>query len=144
MINLLPGIQSSASALEAERVRMEVVSQNIANANVSNYEHGKPYQRQVVHFATVLGAQTTGGMGGATPEAIQVARIEKDTRPPRLIYNPNDPAHDANGWVAMPDINVHEEMVDLIAASRTFEANLAVVRTSRNMALQTLAIGKRS
>ena len=60
-----------------------------------------------------------------------------------MVYSPNDPAHDADGWVKMPDINIQEEMVDLIASSRAYEANLAVVKSSRNMAMQTLSIGKR-
>ena len=80
---------------------------------------------------------------GATGQSSQIARIEQDTRPARLVYNPSDPARDANGWVKMPDINIHEEMVDLIAASRAYEANLAVIKSSRNMAMQTLSIGKR-
>ncbi len=142
MINLLPGIQSSSSALDAERVRMEVVSQNIANANVSNFENGKPYQRQIVHFESALAAQGTGVAGEAAPETVQVAKIEKDASPPRMVYDPSNPAHNAQGWVAMPNINVHEEMVDLIAASRAFEANLAVVKSARTMAMQSLAIAR--
>jgi len=85
------------------------------------------------------------GMGGTAPgeSGIQVARIEKDQRAPRLVFNPTSKDADANGMVAMPDINIHEEMADLITASRAFEANLAVVRNARTMALQTLSIGKR-
>ena len=70
--------------------------------------------------------------------------MEKDHRPPQLVYNPGHPDADANGMVAMPNINIYEEMVDLMAASRTFEANLAVIKNARTMALQTLAIGKSS
>ena len=75
------------------------------------------------------------------PKSI-VARIEKDNRPPISIYEPGNPDADERGMVAMPNINVHEEMADLISASRAFEANLAVVKNARSMALQTLAIGK--
>jgi len=144
MINLLTGVNSTASALNAERIRMEVVSQNIANANVSNYQDGQPYQRQVVRFETMLNAQAGQSLTGLAPETTQVARVEKDARPPRLIYDPDNPFSDANGCVAVPNVNIHEEMVDLITASRAFEANLAVVKSARNLALQTLAIGKRS
>lgn len=139
-MNILAGVTSTASALNAERIRMEVVSQNIANANVSRSDDGKPYQRQVVHFESVM---NNASASGATGQSSQIARIEQDTRPARLVYNPSDPARDANGWVKMPDINIHEEMVDLIAASRAYEANLAVIKSSRNMAMQTLSIGKR-
>ena len=73
---------------------------------------------------------------------MQIARIQKDPRPPRMVYNPSHPDANAQGMVAMPDINIHEEMVDMIASSRAFEANLAVVKNARTMAMQTLSIGK--
>ena len=74
---------------------------------------------------------------------MEVARIDKDNRPSRLVFNPGHPEADAEGMVAMPNVNIHEEMADLIAASRAFEANLAVVKNARSMALQTLSIGRR-
>jgi flagellar basal-body rod protein FlgC len=139
MISFLPGIQSTSGALNAERVRMEVISQNIANANTTHDVDGKPYQRQRVIFESML-QQQQGGSASAQP--VQVARVEKDTRPPRMVYNPGHPDADGRGMVAVPDINIHEEMADLIVASRSFEANLAVVKNARSMAMQTLAIGK--
>jgi len=144
MIDLLPGVNSTASALTAERIRMDVVSQNIANMNTTRGLDGRPYQRQHVVFESVLQQQQTGDATGAQPQSVNVARIEKDSRPPRLVYNPGHPDADSQGMVAMPDINMHEEMVDLITASRAFEANLAVMKNARGMALQTLAIGKRA
>jgi flagellar basal-body rod protein FlgC len=143
MINILTGINATASALNAERIRMEVISQNIANANVTHDVDGKPYQRQTVVFEKMLDQQQGLAGAGTGPGGVQVARIEKDHRPPNLVYNPGHPDADANGMVATPDINVHEEMADMIVSSRSFEANLAVVRNARSMALQTLAIGKR-
>ena len=143
MIDFLPGIRSTSSALQAERVRMEVIAQNIAQANTIHGIDGKPYQRQEVVFESVLNQQQGGnGTSGSLGQTVQVARIQKDTRPPRLIYNPGSPDADANGMVAMPNISVHEEMADLIASSRAYEANLAVARTSRAMAMQSLAMGK--
>jgi len=142
MIQLLSGIDSTASALNAERIRMEVISQNIANANTTHGVDGKPYQRQQVVFENVMRQQQgIDGTGSDMPQ-VHISRIEKDLRPPRMIYNPGHPEADANGMVAVPDINIHEEMADLIASSRTFEANLAVVKNARQMAMQTLAIGK--
>jgi flagellar basal-body rod protein FlgC len=143
MINILTGINATSSALEAERIRMEVISQNIANAEVSRGPDGRPYQRQQVVFETILNQQPGMAGNGAGESSVQVARIEKDTRPARNVFNPGHKDADGNGMVAMPDINIHEEMADLITASRAFEANLAVVRNARTMALQTLAIGKR-
>lgn len=143
MINFLTGINSTSSALQAERIRMEVVAQNIAHANTTHDLDGKPYQRQQVVFESILKneQQNAGLPGGAS--GVHVARIERDQRPPRLIFNPGHPEADASGMVAVPNISIHEEMADLIASSRAYEANLAVVKNARSMALQTLTIGKR-
>jgi len=140
MIQTLTGIDSTASALSAERLRMEVITQNIANANTTRGLDGKPYQRQHVIFETALNQAQALGSG---PHTVGVARIEKDQRPPRLVYNPGHPEANADGMVAVPDVNIHQEMADLIVASRAFEANLAVVKNARAMAMQTLSIGKR-
>ena len=139
---MLPGISNTTAALNAERIRMDVIGQNIANLNTTRGLDGKPYQRQQVVFETLV--QQASGGSGAQPETVRVARIEKDNRPPRLVYEPGHPDADSEGMVAVPDINMAEEMVDLIAASRTFEANLAVMKNERSMAVQTLAIGKRA
>ena len=139
MIQILSGIQNTAAALNAERTRLDVISENIANAHTTRGVDGKPYQRQVVVFETAL-QQALGAGNASTPE-LRVARIDKDQRPPLLVYEPGHPDANAQGMVAMPDINIHEEMADLISASRAFEANLAVVKNARQMAMQTLAIG---
>jgi flagellar basal-body rod protein FlgC len=143
MINLLSGIGNTSSALSAERIRMDVISQNIANANTTRDINGKPYQRQQVVFETLLNQHQ--GLNGFLPGdgGPRIARIEKDQRPARLVFNEGHPDADENGLVAMPNINIHEEMADLMVSSRSYEANLAVVRSARAMALQTLAIGKR-
>jgi flagellar basal-body rod protein FlgC len=140
MIQILSGIQNTSAALDAEHTRLDVISQNIANAHTTHDVDGKPYQRQVVVFETALQNAMNGD--SASLPAIQVAKIERDSRPPLLIPDPGNPDADANGNVAMPNINIQEEMADLISASRTFEANLAVVKNARSMAMQTLAIGK--
>ena len=139
MIQMLGGIDSTASALAAERTRIEVITQNIANANTTRGIDGKPYQRQHVIFESALSQAQAGGVD---PRVVTVARIENDARPARLVFNPGHPDANPDGMVAMPDINIHEEMADMIAASRAFEANLAVVKNARTMAMQTLSIGK--
>jgi flagellar basal-body rod protein FlgC len=142
MIDLLPGINSASAALDAERIRMDVVSQNIANIDTTRGLDGKPYQRQQVVFESVLNAQQASDNPGSAMQTVQIARIQNDSRPPRMVYNPAHPDANAQGMVAMPDINIHEEMVDMIASSRAYEANLAVVKNSRAMAMQALSIGK--
>jgi flagellar basal-body rod protein FlgC len=143
MINILNGIDSTASALNAERVRMDVITQNIANINTTRGLDGKPYQRQQVVFESVLQAQQGLDAGdGAGPQTVEIARVEPDHRPPQMVYNPGHPDANAQGMVAVPDINIHEEMVDMIASSRTYEANLAVVKNARSIAMEALSIGK--
>jgi flagellar basal-body rod protein FlgC len=142
MIDFLPGIGSSTAALTAERIRMDVISQNIANANTAQGLDGKPYQRQEVVFESVLNQQATDP-SSVQPQPVRVARIQTDDRPPQMVYSPGHPNADKNGMVAMPNINIHEEMADMISASRAFEANLAVIKNAHAMALQALSIGKR-
>ena len=144
MINILNGIDSTSSALNAERIRMDVVSQNIANVNTTRGPNGKPYQRQQVVFEAVLKDQLrAAGTSGGDSQGVRIAQISSTNRPARMVYQPGHADADGNGMVAMPNINIYEEMVDLMSASRSYEANLNVVKTSRSMALQTLSIGKR-
>jgi len=138
-INILPGADSAASALQAEKVRMEVISQNIANANTTSTSNGGPYQRQVVRFETIMANQFDPYSAKAE---VRVAGIETDNRPFKVMHQPGHPDADADGMVRYPNVNVHEEMADLIASSRAMEANLSIIRTARQMAMQTLAIGK--
>jgi len=141
MIQIISGIQNTTAALQAEQTRLDVISENIANANTAHGVDGKPYQRQVVVFETALQQQMGGGGANQMP-TLKVARIVNDNRPPVQIYDPGNPDADDQGMISMPNINIHEEMADLISASRTFEADLAVVKNSRSMAMETLAIGK--
>ena len=141
MIKIMPGVDSAASALAAEKVRMEVIAQNISNANTTSTPAGGPYQRQVVRFETYLDNKM--GVDPTSPvQLVRVAQIIPDGRPPREIYQPGHPEADADGIVKYPNVRIHEEMADLIASSRAMEANLAIIRTARAMAMQTLNIGK--
>ena len=142
MIQLLTGIQNSSAALDAEHTRIDVISENIANANTTHGPDGKPYQRQVVIFESALQSAVKGGSGGVGTGPVHVARIEKDNRPPLEVFDPGNPDANAQGLVSRPNINIHEEMADMISASRSYEANLAVIKNARAMAMQTLAIGK--
>ncbi|HEX3624896.1 MAG TPA: flagellar basal body rod protein FlgC [Verrucomicrobiae bacterium] len=141
MIQTLTGIQNTAAALSAEQTRLDVISENIANANTTHGVDGKPYQRQVVVFESAL-QNAMNADGGVQMPAVQVARIEKEDVPPIKIYDPGNPAADESGMVSMPNININEEMADMISASRTYEANLAVAKNARTMAMETLSIGK--
>ena len=102
MVQILSGIQSTTAALDAERTRLDVISENIANAHTTRGPDGKPYQRKVVVFESALQQAIGAGNESQTP-TLRVARIEKDSRPPEMIYEPGHPDADANGMVAMPD-----------------------------------------
>jgi len=141
MINILNGIESSSAALNAERIRMEVVGSNIANANVTHGPDGQPYQRKQVVFESVLNSALSGD-GSGIP-TLSVARVENDGRPPLMLHDPGHPDSDpVTGMRAVPNINVYEEMADYMIASRSYEANLAVVKSAKSVAMDTLRIGK--
>jgi flagellar basal-body rod protein FlgC len=141
MIQVIPGIQNTSAALDAEQTRLDVISQNIANVNTTHGLDGKPYQRQVVVFESAL-QQAMGQDGSPQMSPVQVSKIEKDDRPAIQVYDPGNPDADGDGMVSTPNININEEMADLISASRAYEANLAVAKNAHTMAMETLSIGK--
>lgn len=141
MLHLISSLPSTTAALDAERTRLEVIAQNIANANTTRGLDGRPYQRQQVVFETMLQRAQNGG-GQETLLKPQVSRISKDPRPGQAVFSPGHPDADANGMVQMPNVNIYEEMADMIVASRTYEANLAVFKNGRSLAMQALSIGK--
>ncbi|MBI5655757.1 MAG: flagellar basal body rod protein FlgC [Geobacter sp.] len=137
----------SSSALTAERTRMNLISSNLANANSTRTAEGGPYKRKDAVFATAQ--PQTGSFGAALERAaqkggqgVQVVQIVEDQNPPRLQYDPSHPDADAQGYVAFPNVNVVEEMADMIASSRTYEANVTAVQATKSMAMKTLEIGK--
>lgn len=139
-MNLISGIDITASALAAQKTRLDIVAQNIANAQTTRTAAGGPYQRQVVSFETEL-VRSQGSASGAL-QSVRVARVSTDRSPGVQVYNPQHPDATADGLVTMPNVNLSQEMVDLITASRTYEANLSVAKNARQMATRTLEIGK--
>ncbi|MDA7676858.1 flagellar basal body rod protein FlgC [bacterium] len=143
-MDIIPGLQSSASALHAERIRMEVISQNIANANTTKAENGEPYRRQLVHFESILRKQMgqPNNVASNNLSQVEATKIIEDSRPFREVYQPGHPDASKDGMVQYPNVHIHEEMADMISASRAYEANMAVIRTSRTLAMQTINMGK--
>jgi flagellar basal-body rod protein FlgC len=139
-MNLISGLDVTAGALNAQKTRLDVVAQNIANAQTTRTPNGGPYQRQVVSFETELLRQQ--GSSGPALQGVRVATVSTDHSPGVKVYNPQHPDAGPDGLVTMPNVNLSYEMVDLITASRAYEANLAVAKDAKQMALQTLQIGK--
>ena len=120
--------------------------ENFENPNLlcTKTEEGGPYRRQLVHFDAMLRNQMKSAADISTNNLSEVraSKIIEDSRPFREVYQPGHPDANENGMVLYPNVHVHEEMADLISASRAYEANMSVIRTSRMMAMQTLNMGK--
>lgn len=143
-MGFLSSLDIGRSALSAHRLRMDIITQNIANAETTRTENGKPYTRQMVvmqekvSFNNVLKDK----MESAKYEGVKVTEVLKDDAPYRQVYDPTHPDADENGYVMMPNVDTTKEMIDLMAATRTYEANVTAVNAVKAMALKALSIGK--
>jgi flagellar basal-body rod protein FlgC len=140
-MELLTGIAATSGALNAQRTRLDFIAQNIANAHTTRGPDGRPFQRQTVSFESEL-VRASGFGERSGVSTVRVAEIKPDPTPGQRVYNPGHPDADDQGMVTLPNVNIAYEMVDLITASRAYEANLTVAKNSRQMALKTLEIGK--
>ncbi len=137
-MNLIPAVDVTSSALAAQKTRLDIVAQNIAQAQTTRTANGGPYQRQVVSFETELRKQSSG----ASLPIVRVGSIGADQSPGQSVYNPQHPDAGPDGMVKMPNVNLAFEMVDLITASRAYEANLSVVKNGRALVTKALEIGR--
>jgi len=141
--SLFSGFRATASGMSAERVRMDVIARNIANANTTRMpgsDEPNPYRRQVVHFAPIL--QELGG-GRQEVRGVRVTEIAPDTKTPfEEIYDPTHPDADENGVVRMPNVNTMKEMADLMTAVRAYEANLKAQDSFVRMAERALRLAQ--
>ncbi|MDA1191394.1 MAG: flagellar basal body rod protein FlgC [Candidatus Poribacteria bacterium] len=134
-------IDISASALRAERVRMELISENLANINTTRTAEGGPYRRKEAVFAS-MGTDFRSFLNGANSQGVGVSGIVVDQSPPKLVHNPDHPDAGADGFVRMPNINPVSEMVNMVASSRTYEANVAAIVNYRRMADAAMRINQ--
>ena len=132
----------SASGMSAERLRMDVTAENLANADTTRGADGKPYQRKEVILQEAAGTSTfAGALAGAQAQVgggVQATGIVGDPSPPRRVYDPGHPDADAQGYVTIPNVNPVTEMVDLITASRGYEANVQALNAAKQMFTRTL------
>jgi flagellar basal-body rod protein FlgC len=135
----------SASGLRAQRLRLDVIAANLANAQSTRTPQGGPYRRRDVVLEAVPKGEAFDDLlapGAAPASAVEVSRIVDDTKPPRLVFEPGHPDADAQGFVAMPNVNVVSEMVDMMAASRAYEANVAALNATKRVLEAALEIGR--
>jgi flagellar basal-body rod protein FlgC len=128
----------SASALAAQRQRMNTIASNMANAHSTRTSEGGPYRRQDVVFTT--DPMTAGQQGGL--EGVKVTGIVRDESPFKMVYEPGHPDANSDGFVAMPNVNVIEEMVNMMMASRAYEASISAFNISKSMFLKTMELGR--
>ena len=133
----------TSSGLTAERLRMDTIAGNIANADTTRTENGGPYRRKVAVFQENLNRELDNFDGtNFNGAGIKAVGIAEDTSPFKVVYSPSSPDADADGYVRMPNVDILDEMVDMISASRAYEANVTAFETEKNIALKSLDIGK--
>lgn len=166
MIGMFSGLSISASGLRAQRIRQNIISSNLANAETTRTKEGGPYKRQVavlkedpldpekrfVFGPDKMQGYTTKENHIAIPNpglpmgkdqvgsGVEVVAIEQDQSPPRLVYDPSHPDADPQGYVAMPNINVVQEMTDMITATRSYEASVTAMNSTKSMLMKALEI----
>lgn len=146
-------INTSASGLTAERLRMDVIADNIANVNTTETENGTPYRRKRVIFQErmttdfrvpmdISKEMSLNSEEKKTGSGVRVIGIEEEQSPFKYVYDPGHPNANNEGYVAMPNINIVSEMTDMITATRAYEANVTVINSAKGMATAALGIGK--
>lgn len=153
-MSMFSAFNINASGLTAQRYRMDIISENVANANTTRTEDGTPYRRKVVVFEEKAGRQTFGdalfsaaskmsGTGKYSGQGVKVTGVYEDTETEmNRVYDPSHPDADEDGYVTYPNVNIVQEMTDMIDASRAYEANATAFTASKSIALQGLELGK--
>ncbi|MGC8765119.1 MAG: flagellar basal body rod protein FlgC [Brevinematia bacterium] len=151
-MGLFSTLNISGSGLTAQRLRLDVIANNIANATTTRTTEGGPFQRSRVVLRPIDDSLTfkshllPDSLRKQVGQGVRVLKIEKDEKPPRMVYDPTHPDAIKSGkwagYVMMPNVNIVEEMVDMISANRSYEANISVIQSGRQMFEKALGIGK--
>lgn len=143
-MDILNTFKISGSALQAQSLRLNTISSNLANVETTSTPEGGPYKKKSVYFQSTpinfqqhLNSELHRGLQG-----VEVTKIVEDPQPPRLVYNPSHVDANEQGYVAMPNISVLEEMVDMMSATRSYQANVTSIKMAKRMALKALEIGR--
>lgn len=142
-MDLRSSVEISASGLRAQSLRMRVIAENLANAqSVATTPEGDPYRRRVVTFEPVLNGPGEAARGNDSGQGVRVRGISTDNSAFQRVYQPGHPAADAQGYVAMPNVNTLIESADMRAAQRSYEANLNAIEAARSMTMRTIDLLK--
>lgn len=143
-MDILTTFKVGASALKANSIRLNTISSNLANVETTSTPEGGPYKKKSVYFETkpVSFQEQLSNSLKNTAQGVEVTKILEDQEPPRKVYNPSHPDAAADGYVEMPNINVLEEMVDMMSATRSYQANVTTIKSAKRMALKALEIGR--
>lgn len=144
-MDLLTTLKISSSGLAANKKRMAAISSNIANAQTTRTAEGGPYRKKEVVFGSEPARESFSdileGEIDAQAQTVNATEVISTDKPPKMVYKPNHVDANEQGYVAMPDINVMEEMADMISAQRSYDANINVMNTTKSMAMKALEIG---
>jgi len=146
---MLEILKTAGSALTAQRLRMDVIASNLANAEATSTPEGGPYKRERVVFAPMLrnsmnklSDSSDAIANGATSGGVEVKGVIQDDEEPRMVYDPTHPDANDDGFVAYPNVDLVTEMTDMLSASRSYEANITVLNVAKNMAQRALELGR--
>lgn len=146
-MSFLKALDISASALTAQRFRMDVISENIANAEVTRTQNGQPYRRRMVVMGERANSKPfvdhlNNNLNSNIGNGVKISRIIEDPKPFKLVHDPSHPDADENGYARHSNVEIVTEMIDLMSASRSYEANITAFNATKNMALKSLEIGR--
>jgi flagellar basal-body rod protein FlgC len=143
-MDILTTFRISASALKANTIRLNTISSNLANIETTSTPEGGPYKKKSVYFESkpVSFQEQLDSTMKDSVQGVEVTKIIEDPDPPRKVYNPSHPDAAADGYVEMPNIDVLEETVDMMSATRAYQANVTTIKSAKRMALKALEIGR--
>lgn len=143
-MDLFTTFKISGSALKANRIRLNTISSNLANVETTSTPEGGPYKKKSVYFETkpVSFREHLNGELNNSVKGVEVTKILEDEDPPQLVYDPDHPDANEEGYVAMPNVSVLKEMVDMMNATRAYQANATTIKAAKRMALKALEIGR--
>ncbi|WP_080146606.1 flagellar basal body rod protein FlgC [Marinilactibacillus piezotolerans] len=144
-MSIFDGMRINASGLTLERFKLDTISTNIANVNTTRVENGEgPYIKQQVLFEESMRTQTSGFTGETSTQSagVRITGVEADEENIKMVFEPEHPDADENGYVAYPNVDMADEMVDMMTAMRTYDANVTAINNNKDMLTKALEIGK--